>query len=98
MRLYTVCATHNLRVLVGPGSLLEEYECPVCVDTRPPAPTDPEALLASRITSHDNGNCCCESCDPTYCCDCGHYANFCTCPVVPVPVSLVRRRPKHVLF
>ncbi len=40
---------------------------------------DAETLFISQITRHDNGNCCCPSCEPDYCYDCGHYAPFCTC-------------------
>lgn len=85
---YTVCATHRFVVLVGPGSLLDEYECPTCNAITDgilpaPAPTDPEAIFISKITYHHNGNCCCGSCDPYYCFGCSHYGDFCTCPAPP---------------
>ncbi len=31
MKLHTICQRHNVTVLVGPGSLLSEYECPACI-------------------------------------------------------------------
>ncbi len=79
IRSHIVCKAHNLVVMVGPGSLLSEYECPTCLDAPPATPTDPEALFISRITSHYNGNCCCNTCEPDYCYTCGHFAQFCTC-------------------
>jgi hypothetical protein len=97
MRIHTICKTHNFTALVGPGSLLDELECPTCIEIADgilpvPVPTDPEELFISRITRHANGNCCCESCDPSFCYTCGHYSNFCTCIR---PVSLYRWTPKR---
>lgn len=84
MKVHTICETHNRTALVGPGTLLEELECVTCVAIYDgilpaPVPTDPEELFISKITSHDGGNCCCGSCEPEYCFDCGHYSQFCTC-------------------
>lgn len=31
MKVYTICRKHKTTVLVGPGSLLSEYECVVCI-------------------------------------------------------------------
>ena len=84
MRLYTICKTHKTTTLVGPGTLLGELECVTCIAIEDgllpaPVPTDPEELFVSRITRHDGGNCCCMTCEPYYCYDCGHYDDFCTC-------------------
>lgn len=81
MRTHIICAEHRVTALVGPGSLIEKYECPTCLDAPEPTPTDPEELFISRITSHYNGNCCCGSCEPSFCYNCSHYSDFCTCPV-----------------
>ena len=31
MRIHTICQTHKTTALVGPGSLLSELECVVCI-------------------------------------------------------------------
>ncbi len=31
MRIHTICKTHQTTALVGPGTLIEELECVVCV-------------------------------------------------------------------
>ena len=31
MRVHTICKKHKTTVLVGPGSLLSEYECVTCI-------------------------------------------------------------------
>lgn len=82
--IYTICAEHNTTTLVGPGTLISELECPTCIGISDgliavPTPTDPEELFISQITRHDGGNCCCERCEPSFCFNCGHYQQFCTC-------------------
>lgn len=82
--IHIICAQHNQTAIVGPGTALEELECVTCIgiadgEIRPPAPTDPEELFISKITRHDGGNCCCGSCEPDFCFNCGHYSQFCTC-------------------
>ena len=82
--IYTICSTHNQTAVVGPGTLLEELECPTCIGILDgtivaPTPMDLESLFISRITRHDNGNCCCGSCEPDYCYGCEHFSQFCTC-------------------
>lgn len=89
MKTHTICQTHNTTILVGPGTLMGELECPTCLALDDgiiptPTPTDPEAAFVARITQHHNGNCCCPTCDPHYCYNCGHYEGFCECPVEPV--------------
>lgn len=84
MKTYTICATHNQTTIVGPGTELSELECQVCVAIQDgllqaPAPTDPEELFIANITHHDGGNCCCGTCEPDFCYQCGHYEQFCTC-------------------
>lgn len=96
--IHTICAEHNETAIVGPATPLEELECGTCTAIQDgliagTAPTDPEALFVSRITSHYGGNCCCESCDPSYCFGCDHYYGFCTCtPPVSLYKTLAQRR------
>jgi hypothetical protein len=54
MRVHTICKTHKTTALVGPGSLLSELECVVCV-----AISD-EQYAASRrpCCSRANIDCC----------------------------------------
>jgi hypothetical protein len=54
MRVHTICKTHKATALVGPGSLLSELECVVCV-----AISD-EQYAASRrpCCSRANIDCC----------------------------------------
>lgn len=103
MRVHTICETHKTTAIVGPGTPLSELECVTCIAIQDgrlpaPAPTDPEGIFISRITRHYGGECCCESCDPSFCYDCGHYYGFCVCPR---PVCLTKnaatiawRRPR----
>lgn len=82
IKIYTICVRHNRTTIVGPGTLLSELECVDCIDesSKPPVDqNDPEAVFISKITRHDGGNCCCGSCEPSFCYGCGHYTQFCTC-------------------
>lgn len=87
IRTHVICEAHRTTALVGPGTPLDELECVTCVAIFDgllpgPVPTDPEEIFVSQITSHHNGHngdCCCGTCEPDFCFDCGHYAQFCRC-------------------
>jgi hypothetical protein len=46
--------------------------------------TEAEREFCEGITSHENGNCCCMSCEPGFCFDCCHYCDFCVCELPPM--------------
>jgi len=80
--IHTICQRHDCTTLVGPGTLLGELECVDCINEGGQLAVDqndPESVFISKITRHHGGNCCCGSCEPSYCHECGHYQQFCTC-------------------
>jgi hypothetical protein len=54
MRIHTICAEHGTTALVGPGSLLNEYECVVCVAISDQAYAESRRPCCSRA----NVDCC----------------------------------------